>query len=75
MLRKYKTKLGTIPRCATRMEKVHTRCYIEGCFPCSSEGKTRQNKGQSQNIKSGFRATGIIPFDPQHVLSKLSDTE
>ena len=30
---------------------------------------------QSQNIKSGFRATGIIPFDPQHVLSKLSDTE
>ena len=30
---------------------------------------------ESQNIKSGFRATGIIPFDPQHVLSKLSDTE
>ena len=30
---------------------------------------------KSQNIISGFRGTGLIPFNPNHVLSKLPDSE
>ncbi|EDN97161.1 hypothetical protein SS1G_02089 [Sclerotinia sclerotiorum 1980 UF-70] len=30
-----------------------------------------QQSINSQNIKAGFRGTGLIPFDPQAILSKL----
>ena len=56
--------------------KKYTRGTIsKGAFPSLlKQTLSKISRNQTANIKSGFRATGLIPFEPEVVLKKLPDS-